>query len=168
MGGAYLMDRPAAAKAGVSTVSVGVGTGPAPKVGSAAQDFTATTVDGKKVSLSSYKGQAVWVTFGASWCGPCQAEAPDIEAAYEKHKAQGAVVLAVNISEDSATVLDYRKRLGLTFPQIADTNDTIAAAYRVDGIPAHFFIDKSGILRSMTPGSLSPEQMDAALKEVIQ
>ena len=128
--------------------------------------ISATTVDGKKVSLSSYKGQSVWLTFGASWCGACQAEAPDVQTAYEKFKAQGVAVLAVSIQEDSATVLDYGKRLGLTYPQIADANDTIASAYRVNGIPAHFFIDKSGILRLMKTGALSPDQMDAALKEI--
>ena len=168
MGGAYLIDRPTAAKAGVSAVTVAAGDGPAPTIGSAAQNFTATTVDGKKVSLSSYKGHPVWVTFGASWCGACQAEAPDVEATFAKYKAAGVVVLAVSIQESSQTVLDYGKRLGLTYPQIADANDTIAAAYRVNGIPAHFFIDKSGILRSMKTGALSPDQMDATLKEITQ
>jgi len=166
MGGVYLVDRPAAAKAGVSAVDVGPGNGPAPKIGSPAHDFTATTADGKTVSLSSYKGQAVWLTFGASWCAACQAEAPDIEATYEKFKAQGVVVLAVSLSEDSATVLDYGKRIGLTYPQVADPDTTIASAYRVNGIPAHFFIDKSGILRSEKTGGLSLEQMGVALREI--
>ena len=165
MGGAYLIDRPSPA-AGVSKVNVGQSDGPPPTVGSPAHDFSATTVDGKKVSLSSYKGHPVWLTFGASWCAACQAEAPDIEAAYQRHLAQGVVVLAISISEDSATVLDYGKRIGLTYPQIADPGTSIASAYRVNGIPAHFFIDKSGIIRSTKAGGLSPEQMDAALKEI--
>ena len=168
MGGAYLVSSPTTAKAGVSAVDVGRGDGPAPEIGSAAHDFTATTVDGKTVSLSSYKGHPVWLTFGASWCAACQAEAPDIEAAYQKFEAQGVIVLAVSISEDSSTVLDYGKRIGLTYPQIADPDTRIASAYRVNGIPAHFFIDKSGILRSVKTGGLSPEHMDAALKEITQ
>jgi peroxiredoxin len=166
MGGAYLVNGPASAQAGVSAVSVTPGKGAAPKVGAPAQDFDATTVDGKKVSLSSYKGQPVWLTFGASWCAACQAEAPDIEAAYQKAKAQGAVVLAVSISEDSATVQEYANRIGLTFPQIADPDTLIASAYRVNGIPAHFFIDKSGVLRSAKTGGLSPENMDTAMREI--
>lgn len=168
MVGAYLVDRPSQAKAGVSAVKVAPGQGAPPKVGTPAQDFEATTVDGKKVSLSSYKGSAVWLTFGASWCSACQAEAPDIEAAYQKAKAQGAVVLAVSISEDSATVLDYANRVGLTYPQVADPDTRIASAYRVNGIPAHFFIDRSGILRSEATGGLSSEKMDSALKEIIR
>lgn len=166
-GAAYLIGRPAAADAGVSAVTLsGPRTGAPPKVGSPAQDFTATTVDGKQVSLSSYKGQAVWLTFAATWCAPCQAEAPDILAAYEKNKARGVVVLMVFISEDSATVRDYGDRVGLTFPKVADPDTRIASAYRVNGIPVHFFIDRSGVLRSVKTGSLTPERMDAQLAEI--
>ena len=172
MGGAYLVQRPTATATattgagGTTATNVVAGDGPAPKIGSPAQGFTATTTDGKQVSLSSYKGQSVWLTFGASWCAACVAEAPDIQAASEKFKAKGVVVLAVSISEDSATVKDYADRVGLTFPMIADPDTAIASLYRVYGIPAHFFIDKAGVLRSTKTGGLSTEQMDTALTEV--
>ena len=168
MVGAYLVDRPAPAAVGGTTAVAlsGTGGGVPPKIGSPAQDFTATTVDGKKVSLRSFRGQPVWLTFGASWCAACVAESPDIQAAYKKFAPKGAVVLAVFISEDSTTVKDYADRVGLTFPMIADPNTDIASAYRVNGIPAHFFIDKSGTLRSVATGGLSPEKMDSALKEI--
>lgn len=167
MGGAYLVDRPAAAELGIQPVALsGPGGGAPPKIGTASQDFTATTVDGTKISLSQFKGQAVWLTFGASWCAACKAEAPDIEAAYKKHKGDGVVVLQVSISEDSATVRDYTERIGLTFPQIADPDTRIASAYRVNGIPAHYFIDRTGVLRLMKTGGLSPDQMDEALAAI--
>jgi len=173
MGGAYLVQRPTAtattattAAGGTTATNVVAGDGPAPKVGGPAQDFTATTVEGKKVSLSSYKGQSVWLTFGASWCAACVAEAPDIQAASEKFTAKDVVVLAIFISEDSATVKDYSDRVGLTFPKVADPDSTIASLYRVYGIPAHFFIDKAGVLRSAKTGGLGTEQMDTALTEI--
>jgi peroxiredoxin len=165
--GAYLMEKPSTAKtAGVTAVDVGPSDGPPPIVGKPAHDFTATTVEGKKVSLSGYKGHPVWLTFGASWCAACQAEAPDIEATYNKFKAQGVVVLAVSINEDSPTVLDFGKRIGLTYPQVADPDTTIASAYRVNGIPVHFFIDKAGILRSIKTGGMSTEQMNTSVGEI--
>jgi len=166
MAGAYMVDKPTETKAGgVTAVDVAPGDAPPPTIGKPAQDFTATTVDGKKVSLSSYKGHPVWLTFGASWCAACVAEAPDIQAAYQKHLPEGVVVLAINIREDSAAVGDYDKRVGLTFPTIADPDEAIASTYRIYGIPAHFFIDASGILRLVKTGGQSPAQMDAALKE---
>jgi cytochrome c biogenesis protein CcmG, thiol:disulfide interchange protein DsbE len=167
MGGAYLVDHPTAA-AGVTPVKVAPGDGPAPKIGSAAQDFTATTVDGKQVSLSSFKGQPVWLTFGASWCAACVAEAPDIERAYQSFKAKGVVVLAIFITEDSASVRDYATRVGLTFPKVADPDSRIASLYRVYGIPAHFFIDKAGVLRSTKTGGLSSDQIATALNGITQ
>ena len=166
-GGAYLMDRPTAAASGIQAIELsGPTNGAAPKVGSPAQDFTATTVTGEKVSLSSYKGRPVWLTFGASWCAECKAEYPDIEASYKKFEAKGVVVLAIFIREDSATVKDYGDRIGLTFPKVADPDTRIASAYRVYGIPAHFFIDASGILREVKTGGQSPQQMDAALTAI--
>jgi cytochrome c biogenesis protein CcmG/thiol:disulfide interchange protein DsbE len=169
IGGAYLMDRPTAAASGLQAIELsGPTNGAPPKVGSPAQDFTATTVDGNKVSLSSYKGHPVWLTFGATWCAACKAEAPDIQAAYKKFEAKGVVVLAIFIREDSATVKDYGDRIGLTFPKVADPDTRIASAYGVYGIPAHFFIDSSGILREIKTGGQSPEQMAAALTAISQ
>ena len=166
-GGAYLLDRPTATASGLQAIALsGPTEGAPPKIGTPAQDFTATTVDGEQVSLSSYKGRAVWLTFGASWCAACVAEAPDIQAASEKFKAKGVVVLAIFIREDSPTVKDYADRVGLTYPKVADPDTRIASAYRVYGIPAHFFIDKAGILRAIKTGGLAPEQMDAALTEI--
>ena len=166
IGGAYLIDRPTATAAGLQAIALsGPTDGPPPELGSPAQDFTAATVDGEKVSLSSYKGRAVWLTFGATWCAACVAEAPDIQAASVKFKDR-AVVLAIFIREDPATVRDYANRVGLTYPNVADPDTRIASAYRVYGIPAHFFIDKSGILRAIKTGGLSPEQMAAALTDI--
>ncbi|MEO8517802.1 MAG: TlpA disulfide reductase family protein [Dermatophilaceae bacterium] len=165
--GAYMMDRPASAASGLQAISLsGPTDGAPPKVGSPAQDFTATTVDGEKVSLSSYKGHPVWLTFGATWCAACKAEAPDVQAAYLKFKPKGVVILSIWIREDSATVKGYADRAGLTFPKIADPDTRIASAYRVYGIPAHFFIDREGILRLVKTGGQSPGQMAAALTEI--
>jgi len=178
MVGAYLVQRPSSsssstasgdgAAAGTTATNVVAGNGAAPKIGSPAQDFRGTTIEGKQVSLSSLKGQSVWLTFGASWCAACVAEAPDIQAASEKFKAKGVVVLAISISEDSATVKDYADRVGLTYPMIADPQTTIASLYRVYGIPAHFFIDKAGVLHATKTGGLSTGQMDAALTELVR
>ncbi len=164
---AYLVDRPSESASGVRAVTLsGPSRGAPPNIGSPAQDFTATTVEGKAVSLSDYRGQPVWLTFGASWCAACQAESPDIQAAYLSHKSRGVVVLSVSISEDTAAVRDFGDRTGLTFPMVADPDTRVASAYRVLGIPAHFFIDRSGVLRSMKTGSLSPENMNKALKAI--
>ena len=164
IGGVSLVDRPSTSSTTTRTATKD--DAGAPRVGAPAQDFTATTVDGTTISLAGLKGHPVWLTFGASWCAACQAEAPDVEAAYEKYARQGVVVLDVSISEDASAAKDYAQRIGLTFPVVADPNSSIADAYRVSAIPAHFFIDKAGVIRVMTPGGLSPEAMAADITTI--
>ncbi|GAB2961460.1 hypothetical protein GCM10027280_57800 [Micromonospora polyrhachis] len=167
MGAAYLVDRPDPDADGVTAVELtGAASGPPPAVGKPAQDFTATTVDGQPVSLSEHKGKPIWLTFGASWCAPCRAEAPDIQAAYDQAKANGVVVIAVYLSEDAKDVRDYAIRLGLDFLHVADPETRIASAYRVMGIPTHYFINRAGELHSIKVGVLNRARMDAALAEI--
>jgi cytochrome c biogenesis protein CcmG/thiol:disulfide interchange protein DsbE len=161
---AFVVNQPKASADGITSVSLsGAATGAAPTVGPPAPDFQATTVDGKTVKLSDFKGKPVWLTFGASWCQPCRAENPDIKAVYEKAKASGLEVLAVFISEDSAAVKDYADRIGLSYDKVADPDTTIASQYRILGIPSHFFIDSAGVLQQMKIGSLDQAGMEQAI-----
>jgi cytochrome c biogenesis protein CcmG/thiol:disulfide interchange protein DsbE len=167
--GAQALNRPVAQDSGggqTTAVTLTGAAASAPEVGRTAPDFTATTTDGTTVSLASLRGHPVWLTFGASWCAACRAEAPDIQDAYQRAKASGAVVVEVFISEDASTVRDYAARIGLTYSKVADPDTQIASEYRVLGIPAHFFIDSSGVLRAAKAGTLSPDRMDAALAQV--
>jgi peroxiredoxin len=164
---AFMVNQPTATADGVTSVTLtGAATGQAPTVGQPAPDFMATTVDGKPVRLSEFKGKPVWLTFGASWCQPCRAENPDIKATYEKYKASGLVVLAIFISEDNAAVTDYADRIGLTYLKVADPDTKIASEYRILGIPSHYFIDSSGVLRQMKIGSLDTTAMEAAVQGI--
>lgn len=165
----FVVNQPTAAAGDVTNVTLtGSSAGQAPVVGQPAPDFAATTVDGRSVRLSDYRGQPVWLTFGASWCQPCRAEAPDISAVYEREKASGLKILAIFISEDVAAVRDYADRVGLTYDKVADPGTDIASAYRILGIPSHFFIDASGVLREMKIGSLDQAAMQKAITSTRQ
>lgn len=164
---AYLLDRPDAAADAVTPVQLsGAQSGPPPQVGKPAPELTATTIDGQQITLSQHRGKAIWLTFGATWCAPCRAEAPDIQAAYDKAKDDAVVVVAVYLSQDTAEVRDYTDRLGLDYVHVADPDTRVASAYRVLGIPAHYFIDRTGTLRSIKIGVLTHAQMDTALAEI--
>lgn len=164
---AFIVNQPKASAGGVTNVTLsGATTGQAPTVGQPAPDFQATTVDGRTIRLSDFKGQPVWLTFGASWCQPCRAENPDISAVYEKSKASGLEVLAVFMSEDASAVRDYADRVGLTYDKVADPDTTIASQYRILGIPSHFFIDSAGVLQAMRIGSLDQAGMEQAIEGI--
>lgn len=166
-GGASGPEAAAATGGGVQAVELtGTQSGPAPAVGAPAPDFSATTVDGRTVSLADYRGRPVWLTFGASWCSACRVEAPDIQAAYEARTASGLAVLAVYLSEDAMDVKTYTDRLSLRYVHIPDPQTTLASAYRVMGVPAHVFIDRQGVIRSIQVGILSPERIDSAIAQI--
>jgi peroxiredoxin len=162
---AVIANQPPAGVQGITTT--GVATGAPPEVGKPAPDFLARTIDGKSIRLSELKGQAVWVTFGATWCQPCRAENPDIQATYDKFKGEGLAVVAVYIGEESQTVLDYTDRVRLTYPRIADSLTQIASQYRILGIPSHFFVDRTGILREMRIGAMDLAAMEAAVRKIL-
>jgi len=166
---AFVVNQPKASAGGITDVTLtGVATGQAPTVGQPAPDFLATTVDGRTVRLSEFKGKPVWLTFGASWCQPCRAENPDVQAAYDKAKASGLEVLAVFMSEDTAAVKDYADRVGLTYDKVADPDTALSSQYRILGIPSHFFIDSAGVLQQMKIGALDQAGMEQAIKAISQ
>lgn len=137
--------------------------GPAPQVGTVPQDFTATTVTGERITLSALKGRPVWLTFGASWCTACRAEAPDLQALYTAHKGDGLQIVSVDMQEMPADITAYVNRVGITFPQIADPQTALASRYRVMGLPSHFVIGRDGVLRATHVGAMTRPAMEAAL-----
>jgi cytochrome c biogenesis protein CcmG, thiol:disulfide interchange protein DsbE len=141
--------------------------GPPPRVGKPAPDFRTFGLDGSPVELSAYRGHPVWLTFWATWCPPCRAEAPDIQAASERYKDQGLVILAVNVGEDPATVRDFVHSLGLTFTIASDETTEVAALYRANGLPAHFFIDSAGVLRDVRSGGIGLKTIEQELTKIV-
>jgi len=76
-------------------------------------------------------------------------------------------VLAISIGEDPDTVSGYVKRTGTTFTVGVDQATSIAAQYRIVGIPTHFFVDRDGIVREWRIGSMSKKTMESKVREIM-
>lgn len=137
--------------------------GPA-AVGKPAPDFALLDArDGTTVRrLSEYRGKVVILNWFASWCAPCEREMPDFERAW-RQAPDRIVVLGVNLQEPQARAKEMLDRLGVSFPAVLDSEGTVAAAYRVTGMPTTFFIDERGIIRSAGAGIVTPETLRAEL-----
>jgi thiol-disulfide isomerase/thioredoxin len=115
-----------------------------PRTELAATDFTLQTLEGNKVSLSSYRGKLVFLSFWATWCGPCKQELPSMQALYDKLKGKGFTVVAVDLAEDSKTVKEFVKANGMTFPVLLDTDGKVGGTYEARSIPTNYLLDRDG------------------------
>jgi peroxiredoxin len=117
-------------------------------LGGPVPDFEAIDIkQGRVFRLSEHKGEVIIVNFWASWCTPCQAEMPSIEAYYRKHQAEGLQVIA--ISMDSPKYLATVKKMaqGFSFFTAHHTQSKINGFGRIWRMPSTFVIDRQGVLR---------------------
>lgn len=116
-------------------------------IGSEAIDFAQTDTEGKKVSLSSFRGKYVLVDFWASWCRPCREENPNVVVAYNKFKDKNFTVLGVSLDSNRQPWLKAIKNDNLVWTQVSDLKgwyNEAAAKYKIEAIPQNLLIDPSG------------------------
>jgi cytochrome c biogenesis protein CcmG/thiol:disulfide interchange protein DsbE len=132
-----------------------------------APDFTLTTFEGETLTLSELRGQVVIINFWASWCPPCRDEAPYLEATWRKYKDRGVVFIGVDYVDARPNALAYIDEFEITYPNGPDIGERISEAYRIEGVPETFYVDKAGRLRGVHIGPLSPPILDNKIEELL-
>lgn len=135
---------------------------------SRAPDFALTTTDGITVSLSSLRGKVVLLNFWATWCPPCKAEMPDLDALHREYGAEhDFLVLGVNNMEGGAEVAGFAQREQLTFPLLLDADGRVSEKlFSVRYLPTSMIIDREGNIRDAWRGQIAREAMLARLEKV--
>ena len=135
---------------GIQTVSA-VGSGqpqrltPLPEL-APAPAFALQDLDGRTHRLSDYRGQPVIVNFWATWCPPCRAEMPSMQRAWQRVKAEGIQILAVNVGEDADSIFQFTANYPVEFPLLMDADAVVVGAWPVKGLPTTFVVDPQGRL----------------------
>jgi peroxiredoxin len=137
-------------------------------VGYTATNFSQNTPDGKKVSLTDFRGKYVLIDFWASWCRPCRAENPNVVAAYNRFKDKGFTVLGVSMDSNKDPWLAAIQQDNLTWTHVSDLKgwgNEVGKIYGVTGIPQNFLIDKEG---KIVAKDLRGVALDEKLAEIIK
>ena len=140
---------------------------PSPDVGHPAPDFTLTNLSGEPLTLSKLKGRPLILNFWATWCGPCRAEIPALQAASELIGDQG-VILGVNVQEHTPIVSDFALQRGMTYPIVLDLDAHVARLYQVSAYPTTYFIDPRGLIAELYIGSLNAPLIQRRIHELSQ
>lgn len=134
----------------------------------AAPDLSLTDVAGTPASLTDYRGQVVLVNLWATWCPPCKAEMPTLQAYYERHRADGFSVVAINDGDPAADVAQFVKEYGLTFPVWLDPSYVATEqAFKNLSLPSSYVIDRAGVIRLQWVGEITDAMLEKYVTPLI-
>jgi cytochrome c biogenesis protein CcmG, thiol:disulfide interchange protein DsbE len=128
-----------------------------------APDFTVS--DGtNSIHLASYRGKVVLLNFWASWCEPCQVEAPLLQRSEHALEAHDGTVLGVTYLDASPDSEAFVRKYHLSYTNLRDNdNGDFAHAYGTDKLPESFIIDRQGRIVAISRGEIDQSFIDKAL-----
>ena len=138
------------------------------KVDFAAPELTLEDLSGKSVSLKDHLGSVVLVNLWATWCPPCREEMPTLQSFYEKYKANGFVLIAINQEETAEVVVPFVKEFGLTFPVWLDIDYLAQRKFNTMNLPSSYVIDRNGRVRLMWIGGISKKNLEKYVPDLIE
>lgn len=119
------------------------------------------------LSLSELRGRPVVLNFWASWCDPCKREAPILEGAWRAGRAQGLVVLGLDVQDLRGEALDFIAEYRQTYPHVRDKSEKSYRAYGLTGVPETFFIDRAGRVRVHWVGEINARQIAEGIELIL-
>jgi peroxiredoxin len=137
------------------------------QVGDIAPDFTLKDLDGNTVTLSSLRGKKVILNFWATTCPYCKIEMPALNQFIKNHKGD-TVLLAIDLGESPSKVKQYLEGKGYEFTVLLDTDLSTIYDYQVQFIPMSYFIDRNGVIRAISNGAMTYDEIEEYYKSISQ
>lgn len=137
------------------------------KVNFPAPELILEDLSGRKVSLTDYRGNVVLVNLWATWCPPCREEMPTLQTFYQKYKADGFVLVAINQEETLEVVQPFVDEFDLTFPVWLDEEYEAQRKFNTMNLPSSYVIDREGQVRLMWIGGISKRNLEKFVPDII-
>ena len=144
-----------------------------PLVAHAAPNFSLsvlrTTSTTEHLSLSDFKGKAVVLNFWASWCAPCNQEAPLLQQTWQQMQAQrkDVVFVGIDFQETRSTALSFLQQHRITYPLVMDASGSVVIKYNATSLPQTIFINREGEVVSREVGQLTDQLLATGLQAIL-
>jgi cytochrome c biogenesis protein CcmG, thiol:disulfide interchange protein DsbE len=114
-------------------------------------------------SLASLRGKVVVLNFWASWCVPCEVEAPLLERAQSQLERHDGTVLGVTYLDASPDSQAFARRYHLSYPNLRDDTGVFAHSYGTDQLPESFIVDRQGEILAISRGEIDQAFLNRAI-----
>ncbi|HUQ49487.1 MAG TPA: redoxin domain-containing protein [Terriglobales bacterium] len=137
-------------------------------VGKQAPDFELSSLEGKPVKLSDFRGRPVLLNFWATWCGPCKIEMPWFVEFKKRYEAQGFEIVGVAMEDTSSEeIKKFTDKMGINYVMLRG-KEAVGTAYGgVQGLPASFYIDRNGKIVAQHAGLIDKSKIEEHIKLAI-
>jgi cytochrome c biogenesis protein CcmG/thiol:disulfide interchange protein DsbE len=135
-----------------------------------APDFSLKVVansDKPILSMHELSGSAVVLDFWATWCGPCQAEAPVVNKVAQRFADKGLVVVGVNTSDQSGTARQWSLAHGISYPIVLDEGNQVADLYNVSNLPTLIVVSRTGKIVAVRQGMTDGSELEELVKQAL-
>jgi peroxiredoxin len=130
--------------------------------------LTLTDLRGMRTSLNDYRGRVVLINNWATWCPPCRAEMPELQAYYAAHSKGSFVLIAIESGDPASQVADFVHQYGLTFPIWLDPGLTAVAIFNYWGLPSSYLIDPDGTIQLAWLGQVNRPTLEKYVTPLLE
>lgn len=140
-------------------------------VGKVAPDFQLGVIspgsEGNRIQLSDYREQVVLLDFWASWCGPCRAQAPIVDAVSQKFAGESVRVIGVNTGDHIEAAKAFLRETNLSYPSVIDTTGQVGRAFNAHQLPTLVLVDREGKVVSAQARVIQENELSAMIEGLL-